>query len=641
MNRWTMTLLAAAGFLLIVRGGPDVRAATNKSVMVNANRVSVYPATGQDLVLTGVVVKVAAATNAASPVTLTQLQAATNGMLTAETDPLSLHTDGGSVTGNVEVVGSLKSGNLTVSTTNYVQNGSFDSNIVGWYAETNAPLSGFTAEWNNIMNGGELMLYGPEPTDAAGAHISGIVSGGVYLVTFDYGDMNSIGHDPSPAANWGVTLGGSTAGFLGGDDSYSFIIETVSTNGLRFELSIASDPLNLAWFDNVEVYRLDSVALDVRGALSAYKGVYVKDVNGRTVTTLDSTGIHIGYDSFVLNTNGSLAANWDGGGYTISNATFSGTHTGDGTALTITELDPKWAAVSNAVRTQSAAAYGWGDHATNNYVADAPSNGTAYARQNGSWTVLAGGGDMLKATYDADTNGIADTSDALIALTNAPPWLPVAGGTMGGNLNGGDNVLTNWASLYFARDSDRATNIVSVGTSSDSNAVHLATTKYVEQAIKARGGSSGTTTTNAHLRAWPAGTIALPSGAMTTVKFTNTVVTAGITYSTSTGKATLSSAGTYVVAFSYRIIGLDRTGYTSYGNLNWGTSGATNQIAINGAASPPTGWWGSGYNAASAVVRVLAGDTIWLSIYNNDDDAGAEYLAANMENQLSIVRVGL
>lgn len=78
MNRWTMTLLAAAGFLLIVRGGPDVRAATNKSVMVNASRVAVYPATGQDLVLTGLVVKVGSATNAASPVTLAQLQAATN-----------------------------------------------------------------------------------------------------------------------------------------------------------------------------------------------------------------------------------------------------------------------------------------------------------------------------------------------------------------------------------------------------------------------------------------------------------------------------------------------------------------------------------------------------------------------------------
>lgn len=50
-------------------------------------------------------------------------------------------------------------------------------------------------------------------------------------------------------------------------------------------------------------------------------------------------------------------------------------------------------------------------------VEEAPEDGTPYARQDAGWVALAGGGDMLKATYDADNNGVVDDAEHAQSLT--------------------------------------------------------------------------------------------------------------------------------------------------------------------------------------------------------------------------------
>lgn len=45
-------------------------------------------------------------------------------------------------------------------------------------------------------------------------------------------------------------------------------------------------------------------------------------------------------------------------------------------------------------------------------VEEAPIDGTAYARQDGDWVVLAGGGDMLASTYDTNSDGKVNSADA-------------------------------------------------------------------------------------------------------------------------------------------------------------------------------------------------------------------------------------
>lgn len=53
------------------------------------------------------------------------------------------------------------------------------------------------------------------------------------------------------------------------------------------------------------------------------------------------------------------------------------------------------------------------------YVVEAPSNGTPYARQDAGWVSLPGGGDMLKATYDSNDDGIVDEADYASDAGNA------------------------------------------------------------------------------------------------------------------------------------------------------------------------------------------------------------------------------
>lgn len=53
-------------------------------------------------------------------------------------------------------------------------------------------------------------------------------------------------------------------------------------------------------------------------------------------------------------------------------------------------------------------------------IAEAPTDGQIYGRKSSAWTVMTGGGDMLKSTYDTNANGVVDTCDAL-------PWTSVTG----------------------------------------------------------------------------------------------------------------------------------------------------------------------------------------------------------------------
>lgn len=81
-------------------------------------------------------------------------------------------------------------------------------------------------------------------------------------------------------------------------------------------------------------------------------------------------------------------------------------------------------------------------------VEEAPEDGTPYARQDATWVALSGGGDMLKATYDADNNGVVDEAESVAwtGVTGAPSFITSTGVTYA-NLNANGDVGTGAAQV--------------------------------------------------------------------------------------------------------------------------------------------------------------------------------------------------
>lgn len=80
----------------------------------------------------------------------------------------------------------------------------------------------------------------------------------------------------------------------------------------------------------------------------------------------------------------------------------------------------------------------------------------------------------------------SDGTRQTTAPTNAESWSQfVAQQTV--DLD--DNNMTNVLTIHFTGDGF-ATNVIADGTSSDSSSVHIASTKYVEEAVAARGGNT-------------------------------------------------------------------------------------------------------------------------------------------------------
>jgi hypothetical protein len=98
-------------------------------------------------------------------------------------------------------------------------------------------------------------------------------------------------------------------------------------------------------------------------------------------------------------------------------------------------------------------AYNWGDHSTEGYlvsadintlselnaivsdatlITDAPSDGSQYARQNGAWAVVSGGGGISEVAWGDITGTLSSQTDLNSALNSK---LNLTGGTLTGQLN--------------------------------------------------------------------------------------------------------------------------------------------------------------------------------------------------------------
>ena len=130
------------------------------------------------------------------------------------------------------------------------------------------------------------------------------------------------------------------------------------------------------------------------------------------------------------------------------------------------ETDPVWGAVSNDVTTQSAAAYGWGDHSTNGYLTTyaetdpvwgAVSNTTTTGAANGTtaygWgdhgtngylTALSGdGGSLTNIDHGTGLVGLGDDDHTIYILADGTR-------AMSGNLDLDNNAVNNGGASDFS-----------------------------------------------------------------------------------------------------------------------------------------------------------------------------------------------
>ena len=148
-------------------------------------------------------------------------------------------------------------------------------------------------------------------------------------------------------------------------------------------------------------------------------------------------------------------------------------------------------------------------------IEEAPIDGTSYARKDAGWVSLAGGGDMLKSTYDSENRGYVDRAVLADTATIA--------GTITGQGNAATKNVGNTLGTVAAGDDAR---IVAGGTavqpSALGSAAYTASTAYATaaQGATADAAASGLAS-HVGNTANPHGTTAAQTGAVPTSRTVN------------------------------------------------------------------------------------------------------------------------